>query len=574
MLTTKNEDLNTLRHSTAHILASAVAILFPNTKFAIGPTIEDGFYYDFDSEHTFTPEDLISLETKMQEIITGDYSFIREEIIKEEANKIFKDNPYKLEIISEIKENTVTIYKHHNFTDLCRGPHIARTSEIKHFKLLSIAGAYWRGDEKNKMLQRVYGTAFNSKKDLDSYINKLEEAKKRDHRVLGKTLDLFSISDEIGAGLINWHPRGAIIRHVIENFWKQEHMKKGYELVYTPHIAKFGLWKTSGHAEFYKENMYSGMDIDGINYIVKPMNCPFHVEIYKSKKRSYRELPIRWAELGTVYRYEKSGVLHGLLRVRGFTQDDAHIFTSLENLDFEILEVLKFTIEMLKTFGFNEYEINLSTRPENYIGDEKIWDSAQNALIKALENQNLPYEIDPGAGVFYGPKIDIKIKDCLNRAWQCSTIQVDFNLPIRFDINYVGQDNKEHKAIMIHRALLGSLERFIGCLIEHYMGDFPFWLSPTQISVLTINDKVLDYGKEIVEKLKCDFRVISNFSNETLNYKIREAELLKIPYIIIIGEKEAKEKTLAIRTRRLKEKLTLSLIDLIKRLKEEESVHI
>ncbi|MEK6545404.1 MAG: threonine--tRNA ligase, partial [Nitrospinota bacterium] len=461
-------ELETLRHSTAHIMAQAVRELYPETKITIGPAIKDGFYYDFDRDTPFTVEDLEKIEKKMEDIIGKDLSFERMEVSKDEARKIFKDEGYKIELINEIQDEKVSVYKQGDFIDLCRGPHLPSTGRVKAFKLISVAGSYWRGNEKNKMLQRIYGTSFFAKKELEEHLHKLEEAKKRDHRRLGKELDLFSMDDEIGAGLINWHPKGSVIRYTIENFWREEHYKNGYQIVYSPHIAKVNLWHTSGHMDFYRENMYSPMDIEGMPYIVKPMNCPFHIKMYKNKLKSYRELPIRWAELGTVYRYERSGVLHGLLRVRGFTQDDAHIFCRLDQLNDEIERVLNFTLYMLKSFGFNDFDVYLSTLPEGYVGTLSNWEKATDALKGALNKAGLKFEIDPGAGVFYGPKIDVKIKDSLDRTWQCSTIQVDFNLPERFDLKYIGEDGSSHQPIMIHRALLGSLERFFGCLIEHY----------------------------------------------------------------------------------------------------------
>ncbi|MBI5683295.1 MAG: threonine--tRNA ligase [Deltaproteobacteria bacterium] len=546
------EGLEIYRHSTSHIMAGAVRELFKDVKITIGPAIEDGFYYDFDTPHTFTPSDLENIEKKMAEIIKRDAPFLREEMSRIDAVKFFEDSGeiYKVELIKEIPDEKVTIYKHDGFVDLCRGPHVPSTGCIKAFKLLNIAGAYWRGDEKNKMLQRIYGTAFPTKKELDEYLNKLEEAKKRDHRKLGKELDLFSISDDVGAGLVCWHPKGAVIRGIIEDFWKREHYSHGYQIVYTPHIAKVDLWKTSGHWDFYKENLYSPMDVEGQDFIVKPMNCPFHIQIYNSHLRSYRDFPIRYAELGTVYRFERSGVLHGLLRVRGFTQDDAHIFCRHDQLEEEIGNVLNFTIYILKSFGFNEFDVYLSTRPEKYVGSLDNWQQAENALKTALVNSGLEFTVDAGEGVFYGPKIDIKIKDTIGRAWQCSTIQVDFNLPDRFNVTYRGGDDKEHQPIMLHRALMGSLERFFGCLIEHYAGDFPLWLAPVQVIVLSITDKSIDYTKDVCEKLKlAGIRTDIDLRNEKLGLKIREAELKKVPFMLVVGDKEAENNTVAPRTR-------------------------
>ncbi len=533
-------------------MAHAIKDLFPDVKLAIGPATEDGFYYDIDRDTPFTLEDLEKIEKKMKEIIKKNNPFIRKDIPKAEAIELFKkmSENYKVELLQEIPDETVSIYEEGGFIDLCRGPHIPNTGKVKAFKLLSIAGAYWRGDEKNKMLQRIYGTAFDNKDDLNAYLNFLEEVKKRDHRKLGKELDLFSLSDEIGPGLILWHPNGAIIRKTIEDFWRNEHLKADYKILYTPHIAKLNLWQRSGHWDFYRENMYSPMEIDEVAYELKPMNCPFHIDIYKSSLKSYRELPIRYAELGTVYRYERSGVLHGLLRVRGFTQDDAHIFCREDQIEDEILNILDFTLFILRTFGFDAYDVYLSTRPEKYVGTLENWESATNALKHALEKKGLSYQIDPGEGVFYGPKIDIKIKDSLNRSWQCSTIQVDFNNPERFDVTYRGSDGKEHRPIMIHRALMGSLERFFGILIEHYAGAFPLWLSPVQVSVLTIAERHDDYAKEIYKKLReSDIRVEIVLENEKIGYKIREATVRKIPYLVIIGDREIAENKITVRKR-------------------------
>jgi threonyl-tRNA synthetase len=546
------EGLEIYRHSTSHIMAHAVKELFPDVKLAIGPATEEGFYYDFDRAEPFTPEDLDKIEKRMKEIIKKNSPFVRKELPRSEAIELFgkAGENYKVELLDEIADDMVSLYEENGFVDLCRGPHVSRTGRIKAFKLLSIAGAYWRGDEKNKMLQRIYGTAFFTKEELKAYLDFLEEVKRRDHRKLGKELELFSLSDDIGPGLILWHPNGAIIRKTIEDFWRSEHLRADYKILFTPHIAKLNLWQKSGHWDFYKENMYSPMEIDEVAYEVKPMNCPFHIDIYKSALRSYRDLPIRYAELGTVYRYERSGVLHGLLRVRGFTQDDAHIFCREDQIEDEILNILDFTLFILKTFGFDSYDIYLSTRPEKYVGTLENWERATNALKQALEKKGLPYMVDPGEGVFYGPKIDIKIKDVLNRAWQCSTIQVDFNLPERFDTVYRGSDGKEHRPIMIHRALMGSLERFFGILIEHYAGIFPLWLSPVQVAVLTISEKHDEYAQEVYKALKkSDMRAEINLDNEKIGYKIREATLKKIPYLVIIGEKESAERKITVRKR-------------------------
>ena len=540
------------RHSTSHVMAHAVKRLFPEVKIAIGPAIQEGFYYDFEMEKAFTPEDIISIEKEMEDIIKRDTPFIRRDISKDGAVNLFKKmgETYKVALLQEIPDENVSIYEEDGFIDLCRGPHLESTGRITAFKLLSVAGAYWRGDEKNKMLQRIYGTSFNNGKDLRKYLDFLEEVKKRDHRRLGKELDLFSISDEIGSGLILWHPNGAMIRKTIEDFWRNEHFKADYKILYTPHIAKLELWKRSGHLDFYRENMYSPMEIEGIDYELKPMNCPFHLGVYKSSLRSYRDLPIRYAELGTVYRYERSGVLHGLMRVRGFTQDDAHIFCREDQIEGEILRVLDFTIFVLRTFGFEHYDIYLSTKPEKYVGSSENWERSTNALRKALEIKGLTFKVDPGEGVFYGPKIDIKVKDSLGRAWQCSTIQVDFNLPERFDITYRGADGKEHRPIMIHRALMGSLERFFGILIEHYAGAFPLWLSPVQLSVLTISEKHTAYAEKVLSGLKqSGIRVELDADNEKIGNKIRKSTVRKIPYSVIIGEKEISENKIMLRRR-------------------------
>jgi len=548
----QREDLEKLRHSCSHIMAHAVSQLFPDVKLAIGPPIADGFYYDFDKKEPFTPEDLEKIAEKMKEIIEENYPFNRSEKSREEALKFFRgrSEKYKVELIEEMDDDKVTLYEQGSFIDLCRGPHVKSTGEVKYFKLLSVAGAYWRGDEKRESLQRIYGTAFFTKEELDKHLYLLEEAKKRDHRKLGVELDLFSMHEGAGAGLIYWHPKGALIRKIIEDFLEREHLKNGYELVNTPHIARIDLWETSGHVNFYQEYMYSPMDIEGKEYIIKPMNCPGHILIYKTKVRSYRDLPIRWAELGTVYRYERSGVLHGLLRVRGFTQDDAHIFCRPEQLEDEIVAVIRFVIFMLKTFGFSDYDVALSTRPEKYVGTLESWEKATDALKKALEKAGLDYAVNPGEGVFYGPKIDIKIKDSLGRAWQCSTIQVDFNLPERFDITFVDPGGERRRPIMIHRALLGSLERFFGVLIEHYGGAFPVWLAPVQVTVLTITDSQIGYGQKVYDRLKeKSIRAEANFDNEKIDKKIRDAQLQKIPYMLVIGKREAESGTVAVRRR-------------------------
>lgn len=533
-------------------MAHAVKDLFPDAKVTIGPAVEDGFYYDFDRDIPFTEKEIQEIENRMQEIIKSKQPFLRKEVSKDEAIKLFETigEFYKVEILNEIEDDKVSIYEEGGFIDLCKGPHIPHTGMVKAFKLLSVSGAYWRGDEQNKMLQRIYGTAFPTKEQLDEYLNLLEEVKKRDHRRLGKQLKLFDINEEVGPGLIIWLPNGAVVRKIIEDFWKEEHLKAGYQLLYTPHVAKLDLWAKSGHLDFYRENMFSPIEIDETSYQLKPMNCPFHIQVYKSEIRSYRELPLRFAEFGTVYRYERSGVLHGLLRVRGFTQDDAHIFCTEGQLDEEIQKVLDFTVFILSTFGFDKYDICISTRPEKYTGSLENWEKAIFALEHALKKRNLTYQIEHGEGVFYGPKIDIKIKDVLNRSWQCSTVQVDFNIPERFNITYRGKDGKEHRPIMIHRALMGSFERFMGVLIEHYAGVFPVWLAPVQIEVISISEKYTEYTTKIYNQLfEKGFRVRLNVENEKIGYKIRQATINKIPYMVIVGEKETNSGKITVRLR-------------------------
>lgn len=545
------EGLEILRHSTSHVLASAVKELFPHAKLGIGPSIENGFYYDFDVPQAFTPEDLKLIEKKMKELASKNIPFLREEISKEEVYKIFKElgETYKLELLDDIEEETVSIYKTGDFIDLCRGPHVPHTGYIKAFKLLSSSGAYWRGDEKNPMLQRIYGTAFPTEEELKNYLQFLEEAQKRDHRVLGRELELFSFYEEAGPGLVFYHPKGAIVREIIENFIKEECKKRGYQPLVTPHVLKGDLWKISGHSDYYRENMFY-LEIDEREYAVKPMNCPGHILIYKSKPRSYKEMPLRFYELGTVYRYERSGVLHGLLRVRGFTQDDAHIFCTPEQIEEEVENILDFSFYVLKTFGFDDFTVNLSTRPEKYVGTLEIWEKAESALRKALEDKNIDYKIDPGEGVFYGPKIDIKLKDVLGREWQATTIQVDFNIPERFDLVYWGADNKHHRPVMIHRAIMGSLERFLGALIEHYGGAFPLWLAPVQMAVIPIADRHIDYAKEVTKKLsEAGFRVELDLKAESVNKKIRYHQKQKVPYMLIVGDREKESGTVAVRHR-------------------------
>ncbi len=566
------EALYLLRHTAAHVLAQAVKELFPEAKLGIGPATEEGFYYDIYYERPFNEEDLKKIEKKIKEIIKKRLPLERKELSKDEAKELFKKlgEDFKLELIEEIPEEKVSIYSQGDFIDLCKGPHVLSTGEIKAIKILSVSGAYWKGNENNPMLWRIYGTAFFSKEELKEYLDRLEEIKKRDHRKLGRDLGLFTIEEDIGPGLVLWLPKGAIVRRIIENFWIEEHLRRGYQLVYTPHIALRNLWKISGHLDFYVENMFSPMELENRVYQLKPMNCPFHIYVYNQKRRSYRELPIRYCELGTVYRFERSGVLHGLLRVRGFTQDDAHIFCREDQLEEELTKVLDLVTYFLRVFGFNEYKIFVSTRPDKFVGSPEIWDKAEAALKKALENKGLEYDIDPGEGVFYGPKIDLKIKDVLGRFWQCSTIQVDFNLPERFDIVYVGEDNKFYRPIMIHRALFGSLERFLGVLIENYAGAFPFWISPVQVKVLTITDRVVPYGEKVAQSLiEAGFRVETDFRNEKLNYKIRIAQQEKVPYMIIIGDKEAEAEVISVRTRKGELLNNLRLEEFISQLKKE-----
>ncbi len=549
------EGLQVLRHSTAHLMASAVLKLFPNAKFAIGPAIDDGFYYDFQVDRPFQPEDLAKIEQWMRTIAEEDHPFVRAEMNRSEAMLQYKDKgePFKVELLEGIPDDTVSTYTHSFFTDLCRGPHVPRTRVIKSFKLLSVAGAYWRGDSTRPMLQRIYGTAFPSKERLREHLARLEEAKKRDHRKLGQELDLYSVHEEAGGGLIFWHPNGAAMRRVIEDFWKEEHVRRGYQLVNTPHIAQVDLWEQSGHTNFYRENMYF-MNVDEKEYVLKPMNCPFHVLIFKRRKNSYRDLPIRLAELGTVYRLEKSGVLHGLARVRGFTQDDAHIFCTREQVEPELTRVLEFVRFMLDTFGFKDYQVDLSVRDaskkKDYMGSDEEWALAEGALERVVQASGLGYHRAVGEAVFYGPKIDVKLTDALGRSWQCSTIQFDFNLPRRFDVRYVGSDGQEHQVFMIHRALLGSMERFFATLIEHYGGDFPVWLAPVQVKILTIAEAQIPYAEEIRRMfLDRGIRVEADLREEKIGAKIRDAEMLKTPYMLVLGKRELEERTVSFRSR-------------------------
>jgi len=546
----KEEKLEVMRHSAAHVMAEAVQSIFPDAKFGIGPAIESGFYYDFDLPRSLTPDDLLLIEAKMSEIIASNVPFVAEEVTKEDARRLFAAQPYKLELIDEIPDEKVSLYRQGSFVDLCRGPHVSSSGEIKAFKLLNIAGAYWRGDEHRPMLQRIYGIAFDTEEALAEHLKNLEEAAGRDHRKLGVELDLFSIHEEAGPGLVHWHPKGAVIRRVIEDFWNDEHVKRGYDILYTPHIAKLGLWKTSGHWEFYRDYMYSPMEVEGQEYILKPMNCLGHILIYKTRLRSYRELPLRYAELGTVYRYERSGVLHGMSRVRGFTQDDAHIFCRFDQLEDEVVGVLDLARFMMETFGFTNYQVFLATRPEKYAGTSEVWEEATETLRQALTRLEIDYNIDPGGGVFYGPKIDIKLEDALGRAWQGPTIQVDFNLPQRFDVTYVGEDGGEHPVAMVHRTVLGAMERFLASLIEHYGGAFPVWLAPVQVMVIPVADRHLDYARKLEAELSGEgVRIKVDARSERVNLKVRQAQLDKIPYMLVVGDKEVAAATVSVRLR-------------------------
>jgi threonyl-tRNA synthetase len=546
----KEEFLNPLRHSTAHVMAQAVQELFPGTLITIGPPIDDGFYYDFDSAHRFVPEDLEKIEKRMRQIVEGNHPFRMSTHSSDEARAFWgkRGEKYKVELINDFNQPTVTYCEHDTFVDLCRGGHVESTKEIRHFKLLRIAGAYWRGDEKREQLQRIYGTAWPSKQELDDYLKRVEEAKKRDHRELGPKLGLFTIlPDTIGPGLIFWLPKGATLRRIIEDYLRTLLERNGYQFVVTPHIAHVDLWKTSGHWGFYQENMFSPMKIDEQEYLLKPMNCPGHIQIYKTGLHSYRELPLRIAEMGTVYRYERSGVMHGLMRVRGFTQDDAHIFCQPDQIGPEVEKIIDLTLEVLNKFGFKEYAVSLSTRPEKFVGAPENWVRAEEALANALTHKGLKHDIDAGGGAFYGPKIDIKIKDSLGRYWQCSTVQVDFNLPERFDLTYRADDGKDQRVIMVHRALLGSVERFIGVMIEHYGGAFPTWLAPVQVKLLTITQDQDAFVEKTAEALRArGFRVETDIRNEKIGYKIREGTLEKIPYLVVIGKQEMESGTLAV----------------------------
>lgn len=541
------------RHSSTHIMAQAVKEVFPTAQLTIGPALDEGFYYDFAFDRPFTPEDLEKIEARAKEIIARGLTVKRTELPKDEAVSFFRSRgeQYKVEMIQGFEDGQpISLYSQGEFVDLCRGPHLPTTGHVGAFKLLSTGGAYWRGDERNPMLQRIYGTSFPTQAELDAYLHKLEEIKRRDHRKLGKELDLITIQDEIGPGLVLWHPKGSLIRLLIENFWREQHLKQGYQLVYSPHVARLDLWKTSGHVDYYRENMFAAMKVENSEYQLKPMNCPYHIMVYKSHLRSYRDLPIRYGELGTVYRYERTGVLHGLLRVRGFTQDDAHLFCRPDQIQEEVSRVLNFTFFILNAFGFTEFEIFLSTRPEKSVGSDEKWTQATSSLEAALKEQGIAYERDEGGGAFYGPKIDIKIKDALGRSWQCSTVQVDFNNPERFDLSYIGEDGKSHQPIMIHRALMGSIERFFGILVEHYAGAFPTWLAPVQAVILPISEKQHAYAEALRAQLsEAGFRVEANVRNEKIGLKIREAETSKIPYMLVVGDREVQSGTISVRGR-------------------------
>jgi len=565
------EGREVFRHSASHVLASAVKKLRPEAKLAIGPAIEGGFYYDFDVDEPFTPEDLEQFERAISEIIAEDVPFKREEIPMDEARQMFGDmgEKYKLELLDGIPDEMVSIYRHDDFVDLCRGPHLPSTGMIKAFKLLSVAGAYWRGDERNRMLQRIYGTAFPTGESLEQYLELLELAEKRDHRRLGKDLDLYSFDQEIGAGLVLWHPKGARIREIIERFWIDEHYKRGYQLVYSPHIASERVYERSGHLENYAESMYAPIEIEGQRYRLKPMNCPAHIKIYQTKKRSYRELPYRLCELGTVYRFERGGTLHGMLRVRGFTQDDSHIFCTPEQLAEEVAGVLDLAGYMMEAFGY-EYHLSLATRPEKSLGTDEEWERSTEALRSALESRALEYDVDKGGGVFYAPKIDLKLVDALGRGWQGPTIQVDLNLPKRFDAAYVGKDGQEHETVIVHRTVLGSMERFIGGLVEHYGGAFPTWLAPVQVAVLPISESQLDYARSVeAELLAAGLRVETDARDDKIGYKIREAQVQQVPYMLVLGRKEVEASAVAVRHRRKGDLGQMTLEEFLELISEE-----
>ncbi len=562
-----------IRHSAAHVMADVVTTMYPDAKLAIGPPTEDGFYYDFLVENPFSDEDLKKIERQMKKIIGRNLSFEYSEYSREEILEKNKQEPLKLEVISEIPEGEkITTYKHGDFEDLCAGPHVDSTGQIPAFKLINVAGAYWRGDESRPMLQRIYGTAWESKESLEKHLNNLEEAKKRDHRTLGKEMDLFSIHEETGPGLIIWHPKGARVRNIFENFWREEHYKRGYDLIYTPNIGRANLWQTSGHLDFFKENMFPPSETDGQDYYLKPMNCPFHIMYYKSSLRSYRELPMRIGELGTVYRYERGGTLHGMMRVRGFTQDDAHIFCRPDQIENEINGVLDLTFYLLEAFGFKDFTLNLSTRPDKAVGSDDQWELAENSLRNTLLSRGLDFDIEEAGGAFYGPKIDVNIKDALGRSWQCTTVQFDFNLPQRFGITYIGEDGNEHQPYMVHRAIFGSLERFMGVLIEHYGGAFPVWLAPLQVKIIPIADRHFDYARQIGNKMDASgLRCEVDLGTDRMNSKIRQGQLQKIPYMVIVGDKEVESDTVSVRSRNGEDVGVVSVKDLVSRIVSESS---
>jgi threonyl-tRNA synthetase len=570
-----DDSLSRMRHSASHVMADAVKRLRPNAKVAIGPSIETGFYYDFDTE-PFAPEDAVRIEAEMAKIIAEDVPFERHVVSRAEALERFRSRGerYKVEIIESIPESEeVSYFQHGDFIDLCRGPHVERTGDIKAFKVLSFAGAYWRGDERNPQLQRVYGTAFPSKDELDAYLHRLEEAKKRDHRVLGKQLDLFSFDDLVGPGFALWHPKGAVVRQLVEDLIRREVLRRGYQPVYTPHVAREELLVRSGHLEHYNENLFGGMELEGQRYLVKPMNCPFHIAIYRSQLRSYRDLPLRLAELGTVYRYERSGVLHGLLRVRGFTQDDAHLFVLEEQIEDEMRACFQFAIDVLDVFGFNDVKLFLSTRPEGQMGEDAVWDRAESVVRRVLEGTGKPFEVDAGGGAFYGPKIDLKIRDAIGREWQCGTFQLDFQLPRRFDLEYVAADGTRQRPVMIHRALLGSVERFIAVLIEHFAGAFPLWLAPIQARVLSVSERAEAYARQVAGRLQAEgLRVEADTAADKLGAKIRRAQLEKIPYMVVVGEKDLAARVVSPRTREGQQQPATPLDEFATRLRDEAKI--
>jgi threonyl-tRNA synthetase len=562
-----------IRHSAAHVMADVVVQMFPEAKLAIGPPTDDGFYYDFLVMEPFSSDDIGKIEERMKAVIAADLAFEYSEYTREQALRRNAEEPFKTEIIEGIPEGEpISTYKHGGFEDLCEGPHVESTGKIPAFKLLNVAGAYWRGDERRTMLQRIYGTAFESQEALDEYLNQLEEAKLRDHRLLGRELDLFSVHEEVGPGLVIWHPKGARVKGIVEDFWKEEHYSRGYDLVSTPHIGRSTLWETSGHLDFYAENMYAAMDMDGQDYYLKPMNCPFHIMYYKNGLRSYRDLPMRIGELGSVYRYERGGVLHGLLRVRGMTQDDAHIFCTPDQIEEEVDGVLDLTFHLLRSFGFSEFKVMLSTMPEKAVGDPERWEVATESLRRTLEARGLAYEVDEGGGAFYGPKIDIHIRDAIGRLWQCTTVQFDFNLPERFALTYVGEDGAEHQPYMVHRALLGSIERFMGVLIEHYGGAFPVWLAPVQAVVIPIADRHLEYARQVEDQLaKSGIRVQTDARSERMNAKIREAQVQKVPYMLVVGDREAEADAAAVRLRSGEDLGAQPVADVVARILEESA---